>query len=482
MYNFIIVLVILIASAGSQRHNRDPAVGLDSDNYDRETQEHVEESNVDSNKPNINNPQPSTTPYQPQPSMTPHQSQSSTTPHQSQHPSTESSTLGRASQDFTVSLMKELWSQDSRNNMIVSPISISTALAMTMAGAKGQTASEIMNALHFQNLVNPHNAYREEAKKYYGVEDYQLNMGNLMFVDKKFNIQRDFQTILQQNYLFEVQDPRPAGPAGDPLFIADFAGNPDNETLNINQVISEKTKGKITDLIPEGAITVDTKLVLANAIYFLGSWVRQFDLRKTRPRPFYPLSGGEKNVEMMFMTEHLNSAFIEKHNADMVELPYKGDHISMYVLVPREITGITQLQHSLLNGGDLQTMISSLYQQKVHLFLPKFKLEYGLNMVETLKSLGINAMFSDLHADFSGISNTTAVHVSGVYHQATVDVDEKGTEAAAATAILFVNRIALPAPYYVTANKPFLFFISDRRSGMVLFSGRVMDPISPVSN
>lgn len=391
--------------------------------------------------------------------------------------SRDAGTLGRASQDFTISLMRALWSKDNNTNMILSPISISTALAMAMSGARGITESELRDGLHLNNLLNPHDAFRKETKKYYGVKQYQLNMGNLMFADRKFKILPEFKNLLKSHYLFESQDPRPAR-IGDPIFEVDFAGNPEGVRNFVNDIISEKTRAKIPSLLPDGAISSDTKLILANAIYFLGTWVRQFDERQTQPRPFYPLNGGERSQPTMFMKEDLNSAFVERHNADMVELPYKGGDISMYVLVPREKDGIMNLQNNLAGSDDLIRMINSLKTQKVHLYLPKFKLQYGLDLVEPLKNLGIKQMFDSSVADFSGISDSTSLYVSGVYHQATIDVDEKGTEAAAATAILFVNRIAGPPPYIVRADKPFLFFISDNRSGMVLFSGRVMDPVA----
>lgn len=253
----------------------------------------------------------------------------------------------------------------------------------------------------------------------------------------------------------------------------DFIKNTEPTRQTINQWIEEKTKDKIKELIKPGRLTTLTRLVLTNAIYFKGRWMSQFKKESTRPESFELISGDKAEVPMMNQAKEFN--YSENETLQILEMPYEGDKLSMVVLLPKEKKGIKGLEN-LLNAENLKNWISTLRQQEVIVWLPRFKMTSEFIMNEALKSLGMVDAFDMKLADFSGMTPDPVLYISEVIHKAFVDVNEEGTEAAAATAVI-TREAAMPEPKPVfRANRPFIFIIRDKSSDSILFIGRVMDP------
>ena len=257
----------------------------------------------------------------------------------------------------------------------------------------------------------------------------------------------------------------------------DFAGQPAESRETINTWVEERTVGKIKDLIPEGSLSMDTALVLINAIYFKGTWEKQFKKEYTRKVPFFIKENEETEVDMM-CGECLEfpNGYSRELKCLIVELPYVSNELSMVVLLPREKEGLSQLEEKL-NSTNLQSMFDNLRERKIEVFLPKFKMEQSLRLSETLSGLGMKDFFQRGVADLSGMDGTRNLYVSKVVHKACIDVNEEGTEAAAATAALIaVEMSTMCANLQFYADHPFMFLIMEKKSSSVLFLGRYAKP------
>ncbi len=370
---------------------------------------------------------------------------------------------------FALELYRQLKEED--GNLFYSPYSISLALAMTYAGADGETEAQIAQALHFtlpQGQLHPaFNALdlllagREEAA---GEEDskgnFRLNIANSIWGQEGYEFLPAFLDVLAENY-------------GAGLRLMDFLNAPDDSRQAINDWVSEETEGKIKDLIPPGALTPMTRLVLANAIYFNASWQSQFDEDATEEASFTLLDGSQISVPMMNQTEWFGYAAGEGYQA--VELPYEGGQMSMVILLPD--TGDFEDFESNLEAVGLQTILTAIEYQRLVLSMPKFSFDAGFSLVDPLRAMGMGAPFSPGEADFSGMDGTRDLFISGILHKAFVAVDEQGTEAAAATAVIMAGTSAMPdEPMEVKIDRPFIFLIRDVETGAILFIGRVLNP------
>jgi serpin B len=362
---------------------------------------------------------------------------------------------------FALELYKHL--AEEAGNIFFSPYSISAALGMTSAGARGDTLKEIDQVFHFPE-GGPHRGFRDLDKILIGPsKPYELNIANRLWLKKGRDFRPEFVKTLADHY----------GAGAERL---DFAGSPEPSRLTINRWISDRTKTKIPELISKGMINEMTEAVLTNAIYFKGLWASQFKKFDTKKEPFH-LEGG-KSVPVDLMRQEESFLYREDENAQILELPYKGDDMSMVVILPREGVPLAAVEKGL-TASTIDEWVNHIYPQEVQVFLPAFKTRYKKSLPGTLKVMGMPLAFNSNRADFSGIRELTPgenLSVSDVIHEAFVQVDEEGTEAAAATAVgIMLTSAAVPPPIF-RADRPFLFLIRHRPTGTILFMGRLIKP------
>lgn len=348
-----------------------------------------------------------------------------------------------------------------KGNLVFSPYSVSTALAMTYAGARGETAAQMEKVLHFtlgQENLHPAMADVVDDLNTRGGEGvYELVVANRLWGQKGYRFLDPFLKLNSTYY-------------GAGLEQVDFARATDAARKTINAWVEDKTRDKIKELLKPGILDRLTTLVLTNAIYFKGNWASQFDRKHTREAPFRLTASKKINVQMMYhkASKFRTGRFPRVH---LLELPYVGDDLSMVILLPDEVDGLAQVEKSLTTGN-LTTWLARLREQKIAVSLPRFKITFGLDLAEVLASMGMPDAFSLPPADFSGMDGTRSLYISKVIHKAFVDVNEEGTEAAAATAVVMTRS----APPVFRADHPFMFLIRDRKTGGILFIGRVMNP------
>jgi serpin B len=350
-------------------------------------------------------------------------------------------------------------------NLLCSPYSISLALAMTYAGARGETEQQMADTLHYtlpqERLHSAFNALDLElASRGEGAEGqegrFKLNVANSIWGQTSHSFLPAFLDLLAENY-------------GAGLRVLDFAKAPEDCRVTINDWVSEETEQKIKDLLPAGSITPQTVLVLANAIYFNAAWSYPFDEGLTHDGLFYLLDGGQVTVPMMEETKYLGYGEGEGYQA--VELSYVGGQLSMVILLPD--AGRFEDFASTLDAERVASVLKEISPQEIHLTMPKFTYESGFSLKETLAAMGMPAAFAG--ADFSGMDGSRDLFIDGVFHKAFISVDEVGTEAAAATAV--VAPTAAPArPKEVTVDRPFVFVIRDIETEAILFLGQAVNP------
>jgi len=372
-------------------------------------------------------------------------------------------TLVEGNTRFAFDLLQPL--QKPEGNLIYSPASISTALALTYAGARGDTALEMATVLHFD--LEPdrlHAAFAgllaslEEAARPPGCE---LRMANALWPQDGYTFQPEFLRIGRLQYQAGLQT-------------VDYVGSTELARRTINTWVAEQTAGRIKDLIKRGILTADTRLVLTNAIYFKGQWLYKFDRQATRPGPFTLLDGTQTQVPLMRQAAEL--PYAEPDGLQVLELPYAGEELSMVVLLPRAADGLPALEQAL-SAKALAGWLAKLGRQKVNVVLPRFKMTSDLELRDALSALGMRDAFTD-KADFSGMDGTHYLFLSQVVHQAYIEVNEEGSEAAAATGVVMKLRATPAPPPEFRADHPFLLLIRDTRNGSILFLGRVANPSS----
>jgi len=367
---------------------------------------------------------------------------------------------------FAFNLYQALKEED--GNLFYSPYSISLALAMTYAGARGETTQQIADTLQFLvvqdrlhpafNWLDAELASRGEGAAGKDGEGFRLNIANAIWGQKDYEFLSDFLDVLAENY-------------GAGLRILDFINETEQSRLAINDWVSDQTEGRIEDLIPPGAIDVLTRLVLTNAIYFNAAWEHPFDVDMTANSPFYLLDGGQVIVPMMKQTESFGYTKGEGYQA--VELRYDGGELSMVVFLPE--AGQFEAFEEGLQAQQIRGIISDLQFTEVALTMPQFEFDSECSLKDTLAGMGMPVAFSSA-ADFSGMTGKPELFISDVVHNAFVAVDEAGTEAAAATAVIMKLTSVPEPPVEVTIDRPFIFLIRDIETGAILFIGRVMNP------
>ena len=350
-----------------------------------------------------------------------------------------------------------------KGNLFFSPYSISTALAMTYAGARGETQKQMATALHFtlpgQRLHSTFGTLQKQLVQGDKSRGYQLFLANALWGQKGEPVLKEFLDLTQYY--------------GAGLSRLDFRNETEKSRQIINSWVEEKTKEKIKDLIPPGGVDKLTALVLTNAIYFKGEWKTKFEKKDTERADFAVSTKDKVKVPLMHLKEDFK--YCEDEKMQVIELPYKDNELSMLVLLPKEIEGLKELEDTLTTES-LNVLLSKMETMKVDVYFPKFKIVWGtFSLNNALIRLGMPDAFIYKKADFSGINGVVNdLYISGVFHQAFIEVNEEGTEAAAATGVVLSHSIPI-APVFC-ADHPFIFIIKDNRSGSILFMGRVMNP------
>jgi serpin B len=374
--------------------------------------------------------------------------------------------LVEGNSDFALNLYQALKQGD--GNLFYSPYSISLALAMTYAGARGETAQQMADTLHFLlSQDNLHPAFnslaaelekRGEGAKGKDDEGFRLNVANAIWGQKDYKFLASYLDVLAENY-------------GAGLRTLDFVNEPEKSRVTINDWVSEQTEGRIKDLIPEGVIDVMTRLILTNAIYFNAAWEYPFSEDMTADGTFNLLDGSQVTIPMMKQSESFGYA--EGSGYQAVELKYDKGELSMVILLPE--AGNFEAFENTLDAQRLNDIIKNLQTAEVNLTMPKFEFDSEFNLKNTLSGMGMPVAFSN-SADFSGMTGNPELYIDEVIHKAFVSVDEKGTEAAAATAVI-MKLTSMPAKTAdMTIDRPFIFLIRDIQTGTILFMGRVMNP------
>lgn len=358
--------------------------------------------------------------------------------------------------------------KDTDGNLFYSPYSISEALAMTYAGARGETEAQMKETLQFQlaqqalhpafNSLDLQLASRGQGAQGKDAKGFRLHVVNALWGQQGFSFLPAYLDLLAENY-------------GAGLHLLDFINAAEQSRLTINQWVSEQTEEKIKDLLPSGSIDQLTRLVLTNAIYFNAAWESQFEPEATIVSQFHLLTDKDVTIRLMQQTELFG--YTRGTNYQAVELPYDGHELSMVILLPP----LDQFQafEAGLTSQQVSEITGRLKNQSVALSLPKFKVESEFGLKETLSAMGMPVAFTD-EADFSGMDGKRDLVIKDVVHKAYVAVDENGTEAAAATGVI-VGVTSMPAETVeVTIDHPFIFFIRDIQTGAILFLGRVVDP------
>ena len=368
-----------------------------------------------------------------------------------------------ANSDFAMDLYAQIKTDPkfADKNIFFSPFSVSAALAMVYAGAKGNTRTEMGEVLKFDN-INDNNVHIGFRKLFEGFNDptnnYTLSVANALFGRKAYPFLQTYLNIVTQYYYALLKN-------------LDFGANPGASRKFINDWVANNTNQKIKNLLIPLDVTQETVAVLVNTIYFNGLWKLQFDVNDTISSEFHLTTAKSMTTKIMNLAgKKLKYAEISSLSCKILELPYVGDEVSMYILLPDSINGLPALE-SQLTSAKLNNAISLMQTAKVDVSIPKFNMTQRINLKDTLNAMGMRDLFWT-RADLSGIDGTHDLFVTKAIHQAYIDVNEEGTEAGAATAVL----IGRQQPKMFKADHPFLFFIRENVTGSILFSGRVMTP------
>ena len=361
---------------------------------------------------------------------------------------------------FAFDLFRQISGENPGKNVLISPFSISTALAMTYAGARGDTETQMARTLHFRSQDALHPAFMELDGQLFNKErrDYKLYISNALWGQNDYRFSAGFKGLIKTYY--------------DGGFrTLDFVKRTEASRKTINKAVADATAGRIKDLLGKGDVTRLTRLVLTDAVYFKGVWESRFNEKETATAPFYKTPEVKVNVQMMHQRERFRYAELE-YGLKVLELPYKGGDLSMVVLLPDG--GLTGLVPRL-TYENIRRWLSALYSSDVEVSLPRFKFDARYYLNKDLAYMGMPDAFDEMKANFSGMTGNKGLYISRVIHQADVEVTEEGTEAAAATAVVMGTK-SLPHTVVFNADHPFVFLILHKNTGAVLFVGSVLDP------
>jgi len=383
--------------------------------------------------------------------------------------------LVRGNTAFASDIYRQVLGGRDDENFVISPHSISAAVAMARAGARSDTAEALDEALRYtlegDALHSSFAALRGETEARNDVEleddeEFVLRVVNAVWGQENYPFLEEYLDTLETYY-------------GAGLREVDYRNDHENAREEINSWVAEQTEDKIEDLLPEGSLDSLTRLVLTNAVYLNASWSKPFPEESTESTEF-ELLDGTKEVQMMSNSAEFPYAEIDGHQA--VELPYVGEDTSMVVILPDENVGFVEFERSL-DAPRLVEFVEALETREGTIRMPRFGFESGFALKDVLSELGAEVAFDFERADFGGIADIEQtgenLYVYDVYHDTFIEVDEAGTEAAAATGVVIGTESAAPNPFEMVLDRPFVFFLRDRRTGTVLFLGRVVEPVDP---
>ncbi|XP_056440346.1 leukocyte elastase inhibitor-like isoform X2 [Gadus chalcogrammus] len=381
-----------------------------------------------------------------------------------------STPLTEANTTFTLALFKKITEGNKSGNVFYSPLSISSALAMVLLGARGNTSTQMSEALQHQKGEEDINASFSKLLSELNKPDalYSLSMANRLYGEKTYQFVQGFLLETRKYYQADLQS-------------VDFKAKAEEARVEINTWVEKQTQDKITNLLVPGVVDSLTRLVLVNAIYFKGKWDKQFKEEATKETAFKLNKNDTKKVKMMYHKARFPLAFIPEANCQILELPYEGKELSMLICLPMEIedgtTGLEKLEAMLTYETFMKwTQPDRMGQREVNVGLPRFKMTQTYDMKDLLVSMGMVDAFDQGLSDFSGMSSANDLVLSAVVHKAFVEVNEEGTEAAAATAGRMMVGCCMMIPPQFVADHPFLFFIRHNPSKSILFAGRYSSP------
>ncbi|XP_030624111.1 leukocyte elastase inhibitor [Chanos chanos] len=379
--------------------------------------------------------------------------------------------LTAANTSFSLNLFNKITENNKTGNVFYSPLSISSALAMVYLGAEGNTAAQMSESLHLNKAEEDIHVGFSKLLSELNKEGapYTLSLANRLYGEHSYKFIEKFLNDTKTHYQAELE-------------AVDFKSNAEAARENINAWVQKQTQDKIKDLLPEGVVDELTRLVLVNAIYFKGSWDRKFKQSSTEEVPFKLSKNKTKPVKMMRQKAQFPLAYIPSLNMQILELPYEGKDLSMLIMLPNELTdnttGLEKLEQELTYENFVEwTRPDMMDTLVVQVGLPRFKLEEMYDMKDLLISMGMVDAFDQRKCNFSGMSPNDDLVLSKVVHKSFVEVNEEGTEAAAATAVAIMTRgRALLRPERFIADHPFLFFIRHNPTQSILFCGRYSSP------
>ncbi|NXC69284.1 PAI2 inhibitor, partial [Anhinga anhinga] len=409
--------------------------------------------------------------------------------------------LNKANTSFALDFFKHESQEDGDKNILFSPLSISSALATVYLGARGSTADQMEKVLHFNKAKGARNVTTTIKMQVYSrtedslssqyacfqktengksgnihtgfnalnleinqpTKNYLLKSVNQLYGEKTLPFSKEYLELAKKYYNAEPQS-------------VDFVGAADEIRREINSTVEHRTEGKIQNLLPPGSVDSLTRLVLINALYFKGNWATKFEAEATRQRPFRINTHTTKSVPMMYLSDKFNWTYAESAQTDVLELPYVNNALSMFILLPSDITGLQKLERELtFENLSAWTSPELMEKMKMEVYLPRFTLEEKYSLKSTLSRMGIQDAFTKGQADFTGMSENGELFLSQVFHKCYLEVNEEGTEAAAASSAALASR-SLGATVIFVADHPFLFFIRHNQTKSILFLGRFSSP------
>ncbi len=374
----------------------------------------------------------------------------------------EAGAAARANNNFAFDLMGNI-AKDGEN-LIFSPFSISTAMAMTYAGARGLTSEEMADVLYFKRELDDFNraygSYLDLVSKMAG-EDLSLNLANSIWAQQDYTFLDSYFETIEKYY-------------NSTSFLVDFVNNRENVRLQINDWVYNETEEKISDLLEPGVLTTDTRMVLANAIHFKGSWLKEFDKDRTTEGDFF--TANDRSVKADFMNRNDTIPYYEDDILQAISLPYADGGFSMLFVLPAEGFSTTDLLQDF-NADYFKELLSNMEKTETSIHIPVFEIENKMELDRVLPEMGIRQAFSN-NADFSGITGSLDLKIDKIIHQAIIEVSEEGTEAAAATAVVIIRKSLLEndSRKVFRANRPFLYFLIDNELNSILFAGITSNP------
>ncbi len=381
-----------------------------------------------------------------------------TTPPEVVAPGPPDAALIKANNEFALELYRQIKSD--KDNIFFSPYSISTALAMTYAGARGESEKQMAEVMHFgSNQSSFHSRYRNYLSYINGLnagDSVEINTAQAMFAQKEYEFLDSYFNLVKSNYNAGLQ-------------LVDFKNELEKSRVLINTWVAGQTKNRIENLIAQGMITDLARLVLVNAIYFKASWAKAFNPAETITKNFFP--SPESPVKADFMKMEDIFSYREDSSIQLIEIPYCDSTLSMLIFLPKDKAAMSKIETLLRLESTYSYWLTELVPTKVRLLLPKFKLTSEFELSDVLKKMGMPHPFSS-QADFSGITGKMDLMIDKVIHKAFVEVSEQGTEAAASTAVIIRQKSAMVIPEF-NANRPFIFIIKDNTYNNILFMGRV---------